>query len=237
MLSSDTLQFGYKVGTSTTQCSWLVTEVVNYFLQRGSNPIITLLDCSKAFNTSKFSILFSKLIKRGVPPIVARTLIVVYEDQYAWVKWGGARSSTFPIINGTRQGSILSPALFAVYVDDLLQELRTLGVGCHVAGVFYGAVGFCDDILLLSPTRDAMEMMLATCERFAARNNLQFSTDPNPSKSKTKCIFVFGKRKKLAKPAPLTLYGKELPWVASATHLGHELHETGTMDHWTMTLV
>ena len=87
-----------------------------------------------------------------------------------------------------RQGSILSPALFAVYVDELLQELRSLGVGCNLVGVFYGAVGFCDDILLLSPTRDAMDIMLATCERFAARNNLQFSTDPNPAKSKTKCV-------------------------------------------------
>ena len=208
MLSSDTLQFGYKLGTSTTQCSWLVTEVVNHFLQRGTNPIITLLDCSKAFDTCKFDILFTKLINRKLPPIVIRALIVVYEDQYAWVKWGGTRSSIFPIINGTRQGSILSPALFAVYVDELLQELRSLGVGCHIAGVFYGAFGFCDDILLLSPTRDAMEVMLATCERFAARNNLKFLTDPDPSKSKTKCIFVTGKRKKLAKPVPLTLYGK-----------------------------
>ena len=121
--------------------------------------------------------------------------------------------------------------MFAVYVDELLKELRSLGEGCHLAGVFYGAVGFCDDILLMAPTRDAMELMLATCERFAARNNLQFSTDPNPAKSKTKCIFVSGKRKNLNKPAPLTLYGKELPWVASATHLGHELHESGAMDH------
>ena len=72
------------------------------------------------------------------------------------------RALIFPIVNGTRQGSVLSPALFAVYVDDLIQELRDLGVGCHVAGLFYGVVGFCDDILLLDPTRDSMEMMLGT---------------------------------------------------------------------------
>ena len=88
-----------------------------------------------------------------------------------------------------------------MYVDELLLELRSLGVGCHLAGVYYGAVGFCDDILLLAPTRDAMEVMLATCERFAARNNLQFSTDPDPVKSKTKCIFVSGKKKNLTKAA------------------------------------
>ena len=88
LLSSDTLQFGYKVGTSTTQCSWLVSEVVKHFQQGGSNPIITLLDCSKAFDTCKFNILFKKLLDRKLPPIIVRVLIVVYEDQYAWVKWG-----------------------------------------------------------------------------------------------------------------------------------------------------
>ena len=90
----------------------------------------------------------------------------------------------FPIVTGTSEGSILSPALFAVYVDDLLQELKSLGVGCYVAGMFMGAVGFCNDILLLAPTRDGMQLMLNTCESFALRNNLQFSTDPNPAKSK-----------------------------------------------------
>ena len=58
-----------------------------------------------------------------------------------------------------------------------------------------------------------------------------FSTDPNPNKSKSKCIFVCGSRKGLAKPASLTLYGRELPWVATSTHLGHELHETGSTEH------
>ena len=69
-----------------------------------------------------------------------------------------------------------------------------MGIGCHVAGVYKGVVGFCDDLLLLAPTRDAMQRMLDTCEQFAIKNNLLFSTDPNPSKSKTKSIFVCGSR-------------------------------------------
>ena len=235
LMSTDSLQFGYKAKTSTTQCSWLVSEVVNHFLRNKTRPIITLLDCTKAFDTCQFSTLFQRLLDRGLPAIIVRVIIRVYEYQYAWVKWGNTRSSMFTIVNGTRQGSILSPALFALYVDELLVELRKLGVGCKVAGVYMGAVGFCDDILLLAPTRDGMQLMLDTCQFFAAKYNLKFSTDPNPEKSKTKCIFVCGKSRAQQKPANLILDGKQLPWVESAVHLGHVLHQSGTMEQDTRT--
>ena len=211
LLATDSLQFGYKAKTSTVQCSWLVQEVINFYLRSGTHPILTLLDCSKALDTCLFSSLFRRLLERGMPTIVVRVIIFVYEEQYAWVKWGSARSSIFTIVNGTRQGSILSPALFALYVDELLVELRALGIGCHVAGVYMGAVGFCDDILLLAPTRDGMQVMIDTCERFARKYKLKFSTDPDPSKSKSKCIFVCGLNRKKEKPVPLVLNGKDLP--------------------------
>ena len=86
LLSTDSLQFGYKAKTSTTQCSWLVQEVANYYLRSGTKPIITLLDCSKAFDTCQFSTLFSRLLERGMPAIIVRVIIFVYEEQYAWVK-------------------------------------------------------------------------------------------------------------------------------------------------------
>ena len=229
LLASDSLQFGYKEGTGTVQCSWLVMEVANHYLRAGSQPIMTLLDCSKAFDMVKYNILFTKLLDRDLPAVVVRTLIVVYEKQYAWVRWGKAKSELFPMINGTRQGSVLSPALFSIYMDEILICLRELGVGCYVGGVFMGAIGYADDLVLLAPTRTGMEMMLKACEDFGMKNNLLFSTDPDASKSKTKCMFMCGK-KKTARPAPLYLYGRELPFVAHATHLGNELSEDGSMD-------
>ena len=59
ILSSDSLQFGYKARTSTTHCTWLVSEVVQHMLRGGVNLIITVLDCSKAFDKCKFSLLFN----------------------------------------------------------------------------------------------------------------------------------------------------------------------------------
>jgi hypothetical protein len=79
------------------------------------------------------------------------------------------------------------------FVQMINDRLRNLGVGCKVAGVFMGAMGFLDDLLLLAPTRYAMQIMLGTSKRFAAKYNLMFSTDPNPDKSKTKSIFECGR--------------------------------------------
>ena len=113
-------------------------------------------------------------------------------------------------------------------MDNLLSRLRKSGVGCHVGGVFAGAVGYADDLLLLSPSRSGMQRMLEICEEYALENNLQFSTDPDPAKSKTKCIFMSGHMKE-QKPVNLKLY-VDLPFVKTATHLGHQLTEECTMD-------
>ena len=133
-LETDTMQFVFKAGVSTTQCTWLVNKVTTYFMRRGTAVTACLLDCSKAFDKVKFDKLFSKLIAKGLPAIVVRVLVFIYEEQTGWVKLGGKTSATFGITNGTRQGSVLSPVLFSVYLDDLLKELRALQLGCHIGG-------------------------------------------------------------------------------------------------------
>ena len=101
---------------------------------------------------------------------------------------------------------------------------------CHVAGVYMGVVGYADDLLLLAPSREAAQKMLKICERFTAENNIQFSTNEDPKKSKSKALYVVGPRgAALARPLPLELCGRPLPWVERSEHLGHALHQDGTM--------
>ena len=156
-------------------------------------------------------------------------LVFIYEEQEGCVSWVGIRSSSFTITNGTRQGSVLSPTLFSVYLDDLLKQLRRLGLGCHMGGVWVGAAGYADDLILLAPSRSAMKTMLGVCEDFADLHNLTFSTDPDASKSKTKCLFMCGQGDPVY-PDPIQLYGCDLSWVVHATHLGHELHQLCDME-------
>ena len=74
---------------------------------------------------------------------------------------------------------MLSPALFSVYLDDLLKELRERGIGYHIGGWWFGACGFADDLILLGQVRSVLQEMVRIWERYGVEHSLVFSTDPN----------------------------------------------------------
>ena len=164
----------------------------------------------------------SSLAKQGLPAIVVRILIFMYEEQKGCVKLGNLRSKTFNITNGTRQGS--------VYLDDLLVKLRARRLGCHIGDYWLGTCCYADDIILLAPCRDILQKMFNICDDYASDHNLEFSTDTVPSNSKSKCIYFFGRLNRVKYPDPVKLAGKELPWVVTAEHLGHTLSQQVNMD-------
>ena len=72
ILSTDSLQFCFKAEMSTIQCSWLINKVSNYFMCRFTAVNACILDCSKAFDKCRFDKLFTKLMDKGLPPLVIR---------------------------------------------------------------------------------------------------------------------------------------------------------------------
>ena len=73
------------------------------------------------------------------------------------VKWAGVFSFRFCIKAGVRQGGVLYPVLFAVFMDTLIERLRRLiGLGCRIFDQFYDCLLYADDILLLSHSVNAM---------------------------------------------------------------------------------
>ena len=68
------------------------------------------------------------------------------------VRWNSTFSELFSVSNGVKQGGVLSPILFSLYLDKLLVELRELGIGCHMNGLFTGITGafiYADDITII----------------------------------------------------------------------------------------
>ena len=103
------------------------------------------------------------------------------------VQWGSCRSRGFSVSNGVRQGGVLSPYLFALYLDGLLEELSNSGVGCYWGSSFVDALAYADDIVLLAPCASALRRMLNICNNFATEHGLIF----NPNTTQLICFRRF----------------------------------------------
>ena len=177
------------------------------------------MDCTKAFDTVKYKELFNKLIDRGIPAIYLGLLFFSYANQSARVRWGALLSKAYKITNGVRQGAVMSPVLFSIYMDKLFGIMKSSGKGCWALGYFCGLLGYADDVLILAPTRGAAQHLLSLASGYAQRHGIAFSTNPVSSKSKTKGVY-FDNSKNVSLPANLVLDGNELPWVSTAKYLG-----------------
>ena len=222
-LSTAELQFGYQEKTSTNMCTWLAVEVIDYYTRHGSEMFVGVMDMTKAFDNVKQSLLFQKLIDRELPAIYLRLILRMHLEQRANVSWNGQTSDTFAVSNGVKQGGVLSARLFCVYIDDIFQLLRRKKSGCWINGNYAGILGYADDLLLLAPSRDALQEMIQNCEEHTRSLNITFSTHENPKKCKTKCMAFLDKEREMRN---ITLDGKDLPWVTSAKHLGCRMTNT-----------
>ena len=104
---------------------------------------MTLIDASKAFDRVQYVKLFKLLLSRNVCPVVARFLCVMYTTQSFRVKWCSHITELTRASNGVKQGGVMSPLLFTLYIDVLLCRLKNSGYGCHIGNIFCGAIGVC----------------------------------------------------------------------------------------------
>ena len=95
------------------------------------------------------------------------------------VRWGKLISDPFTVCNGVRQGSILSPLLFSVYMDDLSIRLNKLKVGCTIGNILINHLMFADDLVLLSSSTRGLSKLIFECQKYGIECDIIF----NPKKS------------------------------------------------------
>ena len=154
-----------------------------------------------------------------MPAPIIRVLINFYTGNYVRVAWCGIVSDYFLAINGVKQGGVLSPVLFCLYIDGLLVALSKAGVGCFIGNNFVGALAYADDIVLLAPSASALRIMLAICDNYANEYCISFNAN------KSKCLVVLpGNRRFLRNYIDnCTFYvgNNPIEHVDSFAHLGH----------------
>ena len=177
-------QFGFKKKHSTEHCIYALKNVISYYNWFGSPVYTCFLDASKAFDRVEHWSLFKKLIDRNVPLVVVRLLVHWYLQQTLCVKWGRNTSSFFTVTNGVRQGGILSPFLFTLYVDDTSHRLNNSKVGCHINNVCINHLFYADDLCLMAPSPVGLQLLIDICANYGFENDLLFN------RSKSVCMVV-----------------------------------------------
>ena len=215
--STSDLQFGFKPGISTSMCTGSIKNIVSHYLSRDSRVFGCFLDASKAFDLVNHTLLFQLLLDRCLPKPIVLFLLNWYSSQQVSVRWSSSLSAPFTVSNGVRQGGVLSPILFAIYIDVLICRLSMLGIGCHWRNLFVGCLCYADDVVLLAPSIDALRRMLHVCSAFADDYGLRF----NPTKTQLIC---FTRSHSHPPPhTPLKFGGVPLFYKDAVSHLGHIL--------------
>ena len=215
VFKSSSRQFAYKQDYSTTLCTFILMETIQYYTKRNSNVILTFLDCSKAFDRIRYSKLFNILQDTGLCPLVVRLLLVLYSNIEGHVRWDNYSSSLFKINCGVKQGGVISPILFTLYADILVERIVESKLGCYVGDVASSVLIYADDIVLMAPTRSAMQRLINICEKFGAEYNLEF----NPDKCETLLVGFNNFN------IELSLNGKSIPIKSNVKHLGHSIFD------------
>ncbi len=119
---SSNLQFIFKPGASTSLCTSMVQETISYYVNNGSNVYGLMLDAIKAFNRVNYCKLFRILLEKNICPLYCRLLLNMYVNQTLRVRCESTHSSYFNVSNVVKQGGVISPILFCIYIDGLLVE-------------------------------------------------------------------------------------------------------------------
>jgi len=156
-------------------------------------------------------------LDRKLPAVFIRLLLSLYTGHVACVLWNVVYSGQFPVENGVKQGGILSPVLFCVYTDGLLNGLAKCHVGCYI-GMNLLVLLAMHDIVLLASTPLAIRKLLNICDDYAREESIIFNG------RKSKCIFYPGSKEvgyasKAHVIPSLQVGGSDIEYVDSWTYL------------------
>ena len=217
-LCTSNLQFAFKEGHSTVNCTFTMKEVIKYYHDRGSDVYACVVDATKAFDRVRHDKLFQLLVERGIPPIHIRLIMNMYQYQNSRTVWNGEYSDYFTCQNGVRQGGVASPLFYTLYIDDLLRRLEKCGIGCVVGHVWYGGFSFADDLKLLCPSAKGLQKMLHICEEYGVEYGVLYNA------RKSMCMLFSKKKNVHNRNMPrIVLCGAVLAWMESIKYLGSYL--------------
>jgi len=217
-------QFGFKEKLGTEMAIFTLKQTSEYYTRHGSPVFACFLDAKKAFDRVNHWTMLKILLQRDVPLYIAKILCYWFRTQNFIVKWGNCLSEPYKCINGIRQGGQLSPLLYNVYTNELNALLNNSRVGCYIGDVCVNSISYADDMVLLAPTRSALQELLVICEEFSRPHDIIYNT------TKTVCMLMKPDNSRCSYATGVVLNDVPLVYVDEFKYLGHIITSDGRDD-------
>jgi hypothetical protein len=212
-------QGGFRAHRSTVdQIAALQEAIIQKKKALKRTPYLVFLDIKAAYDTVDRALLWRKMAARGTNACMIGVLTALFDANKSAVLIHGKKSDDLNNEMGLLQGSILSPMLYSVFIDDLAVKLRAAS-RVRLGDVDVGGFFYADDIALLAESVEEMHYMLSICEEHSLENGYRFA--PN------KCEYIS------EEPVEFMLYNQPLKRTATFTYLGAVMSADGlvTQEH------
>ena len=158
------LQGGFRPNIGCNMSSVMLRECILYAKENQSKLYVCYLDIEKAFDRVWQCGLFFKLHENfGVRSELLRIIIELHKNMRSCVAYKGCKPDWFDILQGSRQGGVLSPFLYLCFTDDLLDELCKCPASLKISNHVFGCPAVCDDLLLASLSKRGLDELMQIC--------------------------------------------------------------------------
>ena len=217
-------QAGFRKGYSTLDNIFVLDTIIQDKLQKKNRPLYAcFIDIKKCFDWIDRGALFYKLHKKGLPKKMLTLLKDYYNKSEFSVRLNSTeRTSYKKSISGVFQGCQMSPQLFSLFINDIVETLD--GDENHapkIEGTRIHCLLYADDIVLLSCSPVGLQRMLNKLARYCQQWQLEVSLE------KTKVV-VFKKGRKLNRFEKWYYMNQRVEVVPEYTYLGVTFSGSGS---------
>ena len=216
------LQGAGQKGCSSMHTTFLLREAAHYHIEKGNDVQVMLLDTRRAFDTVWINGLFYRMYQAKVDFILWQILRSYYTDFICCVRIDCDFSDWFQVNQGVHQGGVLSMVLYQFFIDPLLQEITSTGLGCRIYGTDVSAPTQADDISLVTLFPKNSQTLLNIAYSHSVKWRYDFNVD--------KCCVILYSRGRNKQQSQLYLGGKQLMQVDSSKHMGVLLGKVSEVD-------
>ena len=156
LVEVDDMQFGFMPGRETTDAHFIVRRMQDKLREKDRKSYMGFKDLEKAFNGVPRRVIQWALRKKGLPKILIKAVVSLYEGPKMKVKVGFEFSKEFYVAVSVHQGSVLSPLLLAIVVDVVTKNSRE--------GLMKGVL-YTDDLVLISETMEGLKKKVSKMEK------------------------------------------------------------------------